>query len=151
MPDEGTDDPGGETASGSTGDNKRTVIVDANALMMQFQYYLDLETELKRVMPATFDVIVPDIVVDELENLVEKSNGKEAEEARLAIELAETFEIVEVDGRGDDAIIDLATDTENAVVVTNDKLLRARLRAKGIPNVHMRSKAFLTVEGFPGV
>jgi CPA2 family monovalent cation:H+ antiporter-2 len=89
--------------------------------------------------------------VDELERLTEKKEGKEAEEARLAIELAETFTIHETElDDGDAAIIQLAEDLEGAIVVTNDKLLRARLRAKGIPNVHMRSKAFLSVEGFPG-
>lgn len=143
MPDEGetSDDEG----------VKRNVVVDANALMMQFQYHLDLETELQRVMPAAFEVLVPSTVVDELEALTEDSGGKEAEEARLAIELAETFEVVDVDGKGDEAIIEFAASLDDAVVVTNDKLLRARLRAKGIPNVHMRSKAFLSVEGFPGV
>lgn len=149
MPNEAddTDDGPGGNGSGAA----RTVVVDTNALMMQFQYYLELESELERVMPGKFDVVVPDSVIDELEKLVEENNGKQAEEARLAIELAETFEIVEVDEEGDEAIIELASSLDDSVVVTNDKLLRARLRAKGIPNVHMRSKAFLSVEGFPGV
>lgn len=152
MPNEGQDDVDDEDASESEGsDPARTVVVDTNALMMQFQYYLDLETELRRVMPGTFEILVPSAVIDELETLVAKNEGKEAEEARLAIELAETFEIVETEAEGDDAVIELAADLDDAVVVTNDKLLRARLRAQGIPNVHMRSKAFLSVEGFPGV
>ncbi|MDX1611400.1 MAG: twitching motility protein PilT [Candidatus Thermoplasmatota archaeon] len=130
---------------------KRPVILDANALMMQFQYYLDLETELQRVIPGAYNIHVPQAIVDELEVLAEKNEGKTAEEARLSIELAKTFHVVESDAKdGDTAVIQLAEDLEGAVVVTNDKLLRARLRAKGIPNVHMRSKAFLSVEGFPG-
>ncbi len=147
MSDEGTPE-GGE---GDDEGDERPVVVDTNALMMQFQYYLELESELRRVMPGGFKVLVPDSVIDELESLVEANDGKQAEEARLAIELAETFEIVEVEGEGDEAIIGFAAGLDDAVVVTNDKLLRARLRAKGIPNVHMRSKAFLSVEGFPGV
>ncbi len=132
-------------------DKKRPVIVDTNALMMQFQYYLELESELQRVMPGAFRVVVPEAVLEELERLMEENEGKKAEEARLAIELAHTFEVTESEKGGDEAIIELASKMEDAVVVTNDKLLRARLRAKGIPNVHMRSKAFLSVEGFPGV
>lgn len=142
-PDEGEDDSG----------VKRTVIVDANALMMQFQYHVDLEQELERVIPGAFEVVVPDEVIDELETKAEEASGKEAEEARLGIELAETFDVVEVEGdyeKTDDAIVDMASGIEDSVVVTNDKLLRAQLRAQGVPNVHMRSKAFLTVEGFPG-
>jgi rRNA-processing protein FCF1 len=138
---------------GEESGTKRTVIVDANALMMQFQYHVDLEQELERVIPGAFEVIVPDEVIDELETKADEASGKTAEEARLGIELAETFDIVEVEGdfaKTDDAIVQMASGMENSVVVTNDKLLRAQLRAQGIPNVHMRSKAFLTVEGFPG-
>jgi len=141
------EDGGGESGT------KRTVIVDANALMMQFQYHVDLEQELERVIPGAFEVIVPDEVIDELETKADEASGKTAEEARLGIELAETFDVVEVEGdfaKTDDAIVQMASGMEDSVVVTNDKLLRAQLRAQGIPNVHMRSKAFLTVEGFPG-
>lgn len=141
-------DEDGEDAQAS---QERPVVVDTNALMMQFQYYLELESELQRVMPGAFRVVVPEAVIDELERLVEANDGKQAEEARMAIELAGTFEVVPSKKAGDEAIIELASKLDDAVVVTNDKLLRARLRAKGIPNVHMRSKAFLSVEGFPGV
>lgn len=136
---------------GGAGSKERPVVVDTNALMMQFQYYLELESELQRVMPGAFRVVVPQAAIDELEQLVERNEGKQAEEARLAIELAGTFEVVASEKAGDEAVIELASKLDDAVVVTNDKLLRARLRAKGIPNVHMRSKAFLSVEGFPGV
>ncbi|PSG96132.1 nucleotide-binding protein [Thermoplasmatales archaeon SW_10_69_26] len=142
-----------EVDEGEEDTPKRTVIVDANALMMQFQYHVDLEQELERVIPGAFDVIVPRQVLDELETKTERASGKEAEEARLGIELGETFEVAEIEGdfeKTDDAIVQIAADRDDTVVVTNDKLLRAQLRAQGVPNVHMRSKAFLTVEGFPG-
>lgn len=147
------DDASSQAGDDGEGGAKRTVIVDANALMMQFQYHVDLEQELERVIPGAFEVIVPDEVVEELETKAEGAAGKEAEEARLGIELAETFDVVEVEGdfeTTDDAIVEMASGIDESVVVTNDKLLRAQLRAQGIPNVHMRSKAFLTVEGFPG-
>lgn len=128
---------------------KRAVLLDTNALMMQFQFYLDVETELKRVIPGPFQVIVPSVVIDELQALMDKGDPKTAGEAQMSIELAKTFKVVEAEGSGDQAIIKLAEKLDG-LVVTNDKILRARLRAKGIPNVHMRSKAFLSVEGFPG-
>jgi rRNA-processing protein FCF1 len=149
-----SEDETGEATPEEGGDDvTRTVIVDANALMMQFQYHVDLEQELERVIPGAFEVIVPDEVIDELEAKEAEASGKTAEEARLGIELAETFDVVEVEGdfdKTDDAIVQMASEIDKSVVVTNDKLLRAQLRAQGVPNVHMRSKAFLTVEGFPG-
>ncbi|MGQ0536398.1 MAG: type II toxin-antitoxin system VapC family toxin [Methanobacteriota archaeon] len=129
---------------------RRVVLLDSNALMMQFQFHVDIESELKRILDFDFDVVVPSTVLDELKGLTKKLAGKDAQEAKLAIELAKTFRIEKTDAEGDAGILRLA-EKLSGIVVTNDKILRARLRAKGIPNVHMRSKAFLTLEGFPGL
>ncbi|HVL49600.1 MAG TPA: hypothetical protein VM889_13680, partial [Candidatus Thermoplasmatota archaeon] len=130
---------------------KRVVLLDANALMMQFQFHIDIEAELKRILNIAHEVAVPSIVVDELKALAAEVGGKEAAEARMAVELAKTFRIIESPGEGDTGILRLA-EKMNATVVTNDKVLRARLRAKNIPNVYMRSRAFLTLEGhIPGM
>ncbi|HWG90368.1 MAG TPA: PIN domain-containing protein, partial [Candidatus Thermoplasmatota archaeon] len=129
---------------------KRAVVLDTNAVMMQFQFHVDIETEVRRVLDIPYEIIVPSVVVDELQRLEKSNNAKEAQEARLALEFAKQFRVVEAPGEGDTAILRLAEQL-HAVVVTNDKILRARLRAKDIPNIHMRSKAFLTVEGHLGL
>lgn len=129
--------------------SKRPVILDSNALMMQFQFHIDIETELGRVFDFPYEIIIPSIVVEELDALATESVGKDKQEAKLALELAKNFKVMESKGEGDTAILKLA-ESLNAIVVTNDKILRARLRAKNIPNVHMRSKAFLTLEGHAG-
>ncbi len=125
---------------------KRTVLLDTNALMMQFQFHVDIERELRRIMDFAYEVAVPSIVVEELETIAKEGLGKDAHEARMALELAKTFKVVDAPGEGDTGILRLAVNL-NAIVVTNDKILRARLRAKDVPAVYMRSKAFLTVEG----
>jgi len=125
----------------------RAVILDTNALMMQFQFYVDIEIDLKRILGFPFHIVIPSSVVAELKRLAKTGTPKEKGEARMALELAKTFQIEAVEGDTDTAILRLA-EKLNGVVVTNDKILRARLRAKGIPNVHMRSKAFLTLEGY---
>ena len=126
----------------------RPVILDTNALMMQFQFYVDIEKELQRILNFPFQPVVPSSVVDELKRLGKGGTPKEKTEAKLALELAKTFRTEKVDGGDVDTQILRLAEKLNAVVVTNDRILRARLRAKGIPNVHMRSKAFLTMEGF---
>jgi rRNA-processing protein FCF1 len=124
----------------------RVVILDSNALMMQFQFHVDIEKEVRRLLSFNFDVVVPRIVLDELARIAKEGNQKEAGEARMALELAKTFRIEDSPGDGDTGILRLA-ERLNALVVTNDKVLRARLRAKDIPNIYMRSRAFLTIEG----
>jgi rRNA-processing protein FCF1 len=138
-----------ESTTGRTA--PRTVILDSNALMMQFQFHVDIEREVRRILDISYEVIVPSIVVDELRRLSKDGTQKEQAEARMAIELAKTFKVVESPGDGDTAILRLA-EKLNAVVVTNDKKLRARLRAKDLANIYMRSRAFLTLEGhIPGM
>jgi rRNA-processing protein FCF1 len=127
------------------------VILDSNALMMQFQFHIDIEKEVNRLLNGNYQYVVPQIVIDELARLAKEGGSKEATEARMAIELAKTFEVMESPGAGDTGILRLA-EKINAIVVTNDKKLRAQLRAKDIPNIYMRSRAFLTIEGhIPGM
>jgi rRNA-processing protein FCF1 len=128
---------------------KRFILLDTNALLMQFQFSVDIENELRRVLDVAYEIVVPDIVVGELRNLAAQMQGKERGEALMAITLAETFKVVKTEGPADTGILRLA-EKLNGIVLTNDKILRARLRAKNIPNIHLRSKAFLTVEGHVG-
>ncbi|MEA3198658.1 MAG: uncharacterized protein QOE90_86 [Thermoplasmata archaeon] len=129
----------------------RVVILDSNALMMQFQFHVDIEKEVRRILNINFDVVVPRVVVHELERIAKEGGQKEAGEARMALELAKTFRVEDSGLEGDTAVLRLA-EKLNAIVVTNDKRLRAMLRAKAIPNIYMRSRAFLTIEGhIPGM
>jgi rRNA-processing protein FCF1 len=133
-------------AEGTSSGGQRPVVLDSNALMMQFQFHVDIESELNRILDFDYEIVVPDLVIDELTGIAKESSGKDQHEARMAIELAKDFQTREAPAEGDDGIVQLA-DELDAIVVTNDKILRARLRAKDIPNVHMRSKAFLSLEG----
>lgn len=128
---------------------KRFIILDSNALMMQFQFSVDIESEMRRILDVQYEIIVPDIVLGELRNLATSMTGKDRGEVLMAIRLAHTFRIVKTEGPADTGILRVA-EKLGAIVVTNDKILRARLRAKNIPNIHLRSKAFLTVEGHVG-
>jgi len=129
----------------------RFVILDTNALMMQFQFHVDIEREVRRILDFDYEIVVPQIVIDELEGLMNGASGKAAGEARMALELAKTFKVEESPGDGDTGILRLA-ERLNALVVTNDKRLRARLRAMDLPSIYMRSRAFLTVDGhIPGL
>jgi rRNA-processing protein FCF1 len=128
---------------------KRFILLDTNALLMQFQFSVDIENELRRILDVPYEIVIPDLVVAELHHLARSMAGKERGEALMAIRLAHTFQVVKSGGSQDTGILRLA-EKLNGIVVTNDKILRARLRAKNIANIHLRSKAFLTVEGHVG-
>ena len=105
------------------------VYLDTNALLMPFQFGIRLEDELDRLLGA-YQICIPEPVQQELDNL----RGQFAKAAR---ELAGRYPVHEAPGRGDDGIIEIAIQN-NAVVVTNDSGLRARLKEKGMKVLFMR-------------
>lgn len=118
----------------------RLVLLDANALLMPFQFGLHLDAELRRLL-GDVDVRVPDPVLRELEALAGSDR-----DARSALRLARGYAAMEGHGSADDALLDLAT-SRAGVVVTNDAALRERLRAARVPVAFLRSRNHLVVEG----
>lgn len=118
------------------------VLLDANALMMPFQFSLDLEGELRRLLGDP-EIRVPSSVLAELERL-----GRTRGEARAALRLASRYPVIEVEGRGDEALLEAAQE-HDAVVVTNDRGLRRRLRSANVPVIYLREKSRLAGEGLP--
>ncbi len=117
-----------------------TVILDTNALMMPFQFGINLDLELQRLF-GSFKVLVPSPVIEELRSL---ASGNSA--ARNALRLAEKYGTVELEGEVDKILVDLAKD-KNAVVVSNDTLVIRTLREEGLPYVRLRSRSHLVLEG----
>ncbi|PJB20952.1 MAG: nucleotide-binding protein, partial [Euryarchaeota archaeon CG_4_9_14_3_um_filter_38_12] len=59
---------------------------------------------------------------------------------------SERYRTISANGNPDDSIIELA-EKEKGVVVTNDRILKKRLREKNIPVVYLRGKNHLEIEG----
>ncbi len=112
-----------------------TVLLDANALVMPFQFGINLDTELERML-GNPEVFVPSSVMEELKVL-----GR-----RDALQLAARYTVIQVNKRRDDGILEAAEKTGGAVV-TNDKKLIDRLRKKNVPVISLRSKSHLELIG----
>jgi rRNA-processing protein FCF1 len=118
----------------------RLVLLDANALLMPFQFQVHLETELRRVL-GDVEIAVPSPVLSELRLLADDDR-----DARAAARLAKKYRTIEGHGSADDALLDLAL-AHRAVVVTNDQPLLERLKSAGIGRVFLRSRNHLVAEG----
>ncbi|NJD99012.1 nucleotide-binding protein [Thermococcus sp. CX2] len=127
------------------------VIPDTNFLLVPGQFGVDIISELNRVLDVKFRIVIPNVVLQELDVIERKSRGKDLMAIRMAKKLAERFETVDIGRFGerpiDDQIFDFALNNERVVVCTNDKGLKKRLRARGIPVVYLRSKKILELEG----
>lgn len=116
----------------------KKVILDTNALMMVFQFRIDLEKELERIL-GKVEILVPSSVIRELEKIRKW-------EARASLNLAKKYKIIEVEKDGDNSILDLAKSL-GAYVVTNDGELRKRLKENRIRVIYLRNYSHLVVDG----
>ena len=106
---------------------EKVVILDSSAIMMLFEFSIDLEGELTRLL-GRYHVVVPSPVHTELTVLSLRGDGKKYRMAKASLKLIERYELVKVDEKmADDALFYLAKET-NGIVVTNDKELRGRLK-----------------------
>ncbi len=117
-----------------------TLILDTNALMMPFQFGINLDLELERLF-GSFEILVPSPVVRELRSLAPTDST-----ARSALRLARKYKTVESEGETDKVLVNLAKDL-HAVVVSNDKLVIRSLEREGLPYVRLRSRSHLILEG----
>ncbi|ALV62831.1 Nucleotide binding protein, PINc [Thermococcus sp. 2319x1] len=130
---------------------KWIVIPDTNFLLIPGQFGVDIVSELRRILDVKFEILIPNVVLDELSVIERKVKGKDLIAVRMAKRLAEKFNIVEVGEFGekpiDQQILEFALKTPNVIVCTNDKALKRKLRENGIPVVYLRQKKILELEG----
>ena len=126
-------------------DNK-IVILDSSALMMLFEFSIDLEKELTRIL-GNYHIVVPQGIINELEFLIKNGSGKRQRIAKPALKLAKNYDVVKnnEDEMGDDSILTLARKT-GGMVLTNDKELKKKLKEIPVHVIFLRSKKKLDIE-----
>ncbi len=119
------------------GKSHTIVILDTNVLIMNMEYRLNLEDDLTELL-GTYEIMVPSAVLHELRYIKDRH-------AKAALKFAERYEVIESVKKGDDAILSLACHL-NAVVVTNDRELRERLKEKGLKVLYIRQRSYLAMD-----
>ena len=122
---------------------KKIVILDSSAIMMLFEFSIDLEDELLRLL-GSFRIVVPKPIVEELRLLAERGKGKKRLIAKPALKLIEKYEIVDAGGNGDESILFLAKKL-NGLVLTNDRELRNQVKDLGLHSIYLRGKKKLAM------
>ena len=122
----------------------KTVILDSSAILMIFEFSIDIEKELSRIL-GSYKIIVPKTIFKELKNLSEYGSGKKKNIAKPALKLIERYEIVEDKSRfGDDSVIELAK-KYNGIVFSNDKEIRKKAKNENIKTIFLRAKNYLAI------
>jgi rRNA-processing protein FCF1 len=126
------------------------VILDSNALFVPFQFKIDIIFELNNLLERRYELILLSAVRQELRALASKGSPKMRKTASCALILAGKCRQVELkipeSTLVDDAIIEAARDF-GAMVFTNDRQLRKRLRDISVPVIYLRQKSRLAIDG----
>ena len=123
------------------------IILDTNFLMIPSQFHVDIFHEIRRVAPEDFEMMVLSSTLEELNKLKESGKGKDKRAAKLALKFVDFAGIKVVDTKesyADKAILGLVT--KDYVVATQDKELKRKLKALGIPIITLRKKKHLVFQ-----
>lgn len=127
------------------------IILDSNFLMLPFQFGIDIFEAIKDLLDRNIEFIVLPQIVEEIERIAD-GMGDDSRGARLALKLIEgkcvILNLDDVKGLSTDESIVRAAIKLGAVVATNDRRLRRRLRSKGIPTIFLRERSHLDIDGY---
>ena len=123
----------------------RAVVLDTNALMMPYQFGINIEKELNRLL-GICRIIVPRTVVEEMEKLAEEG-GEVGRAAKLGLSIIKKrgFRLVETESKGDEGVLETAIKMD-ADIVTNDKELKKKAKELRLPIIYLREGCKLEME-----
>jgi hypothetical protein len=118
--------------------------------MMMIQCDVDVVTLLKNLLPSNYEIVIPSLVINELNKLKHKSKGKDKLAASIALKLAESEPFVIRHIKKTEHVDNLLLKycTQEDVLCTNDKVLRTRAREKSITVIYLRQHRYLEVDGY---
>jgi rRNA-processing protein FCF1 len=138
------------------------VLLDANFFLIPAQFHIDIYSELERQVPGSFEILLPDIAIGELEAKVKRnvqdhkgSRGSLGRQLTLARQIAQQHNVKDVHvervaGKPVDALLLLlATDIKArgsiVIIATNDAALRQKAQAAGHAIAWLRAKKVVEV------
>ena len=114
--------------------NRKIVILDSSAILMLFEFSIDLEDELTRLL-GKYKIVVPKPIVDEIKSL-----------SKAGLKIIQNYEVIDAaDKKGDDSVLFLVKRLDG-IAVTNDRELRKRIKEAGHHSIFLRNKSKLALE-----
>ena len=117
--------------------------------MTPFNLGIDVVSELDRIINQKYEIIILKGTIEELKGLSKNPSLKVRKAARLALELAQRYTVVDLvpENGNMDALIVKLSKKEGYIVATNDKNLRRKLKSEGVPTIYVRQKSHLQIDG----
>ena len=129
-------------------EDRKKVILDTNFLLVPYCYRVDIFSELSSTLSSGYDIILPSSTICELKSL-SKRKGKEGLAAKLALKILELrkleITVIETNLKPDNWILSFIQ-KEKAIICTNDKELKKKIKRFGLNVISLRSKSKLSLE-----
>lgn len=127
-----------------TKSKKAEIILDTNFLMLPYRIGKDVFTMLEEMFLLKPSYITIKSVIKELENIRSNDPIKERRGANLALSIIKETPVKilddsDIEGNTDDKILKIAL-KRGAIVATNDRGLRKKLREKGVTVIFFRER-----------
>jgi len=125
--------------------DSKIVVLDSSAILMLFEFSINLEHELTGLI-GKFRIVMPNSILKELQVLVQKGDGRTARSAKASLKLVQKYDVEDSkDLDGDNSVLFVA-EKHNGIVVTNDKELKERAKKRKLHVVYLRGKGKLVLE-----
>lgn len=122
----------------------KKILLDTNFLMVPAQFGVDIFAEIRRICFFSYQLIVLDATVKELQKLA-LSKGRKGAHAKIALSLVKAKSVhVHPTSKAihtDDLILESAG--RDWIVATQDIKLKQRLRERGVSIITLRQKKYL--------
>ncbi len=130
----------------------KKIILDTNFLLIPAQFKVDIFSEIDRIADFRYELLIFDKTIDELKNIIEKQKTRHKEAAKIAVQLIKNkkISIIKTDKKTDvDSLIldfvDKNTNDKNIIVATQDKILKDKLKRKGLKTIILKNKKYLAI------
>ena len=123
------------------------VILDTNILIYSSRKSIDIKKAIKNLDIPKPEILVPTVVVKELENIRKSAKrGSDKDAAKLALKIIERikFKVKDIGKGHADQVIGSWAQKNKAVVVTNDAEFSIRLKELGVAIYSLRQRRYLT-------
>ncbi len=128
-----------------------TVLFDTNFLMTAARLHFDLFQSVEQALDSPFDAKILSSNLKELKTLASNGGAISKRQARVALKLAESCQIIESRSSKrdpDDDILHFASAMRGLIVATNDAFLRKKLRKAGCPVLCLTRSGELDLAGY---
>ena len=123
----------------------KKVAIDTNMLTAILEFKIDVFEEITKKL-GKIEFLILEQTIEELEK-IKNTKGKEKKKAGFALKVLEKkkWRLEKIPNKNcDDALLELS---EKAIVATNDKELKKRIKEKGGEILFIRQKKFIEFDG----